>query len=124
MNDEDKDKDPGVCVFCGAPFVWVRPGKVQETCDCFLPVEGVTQGQHKQLLQEHAKLIVYRDHWETSYDVATVRAFNAEKQVTTIDLKVKKLMEENTELKRQLDEKYEQLNIQAHNERVLNQGRE
>jgi len=34
--------DPGKCGRCGALYEWVRPGKSQDTCDCWsiCPVHG------------------------------------------------------------------------------------
>lgn len=31
---DDELGDPGYCPYCGEPWVWVRPGKSQPTCDC------------------------------------------------------------------------------------------
>ena len=31
----DEWGDPGNCAFCGYKLQWARPGKAQETCDCY-----------------------------------------------------------------------------------------
>ena len=53
------DSTAGTCGYCGEPFTWVRPGKAQETCECYSRAEGVCRGEWDMTLKRMDELLAY-----------------------------------------------------------------